>query len=216
MDPLHLCVALTPLSLYLLFAAWVNLRTRPFMLGGLVDSLLLALGISGLVVAGPLELFLPESAAFRFGPSVWLLLIVLYFLAAALIILSQRPRIIVYNTTAEELRPIIATIVQQLDETARWAGDSVALPKLGVQLHLDRSPTLRNVQLVSTGAVQNFEGWTQIERKLKSQLSEIQTRPGRQGSALLMMGMLMILIVAMALVVDRASIAQSLQEMLRM
>ncbi len=216
MDPLHLCVALAPLAIYLMFIAFVNLRTRPSMLGGLKDASLLALGISGLVVAGPLELFLPESAAFRFGAYVWLLLIVLYFLAAALIILSQRPRIVVYNTTAEELRPIISTIVQQLDDTARWAGDSVALPKLGVQLHLDRSPTLRNVQLISTGATQNFDGWIQVEKMLKKHLSEIRTRPGRQGSALLVAGMLMLFIVGMALVVDRESIAQSLQEMLRM
>lgn len=216
MDPLHLCVALTPLAIYLLFIAFVNLRTRPFLMGGLADSALLALGISGLVVAGPLELFLPETAAFRFGPYVWLLLIVLYFLAAALVILSQRPRIIVYNTTAEEFRPVISSVVQQLDDSARWAGECVILPKLGIQLHLDRSPTMRNVQLVSSGASQNFDGWVQVERSLKQHVSQIRTGPSRQGSALLMTALLMLLIVSMAVFVDRDSIAQSLQEMLRM
>ena len=56
-----------------------------------------------------------------------------------LVLLVLRPRLVIYNISVDQLRPILAELVEQLDSEARWAGDSLALPALGVQLHLDNT-----------------------------------------------------------------------------
>ncbi len=216
MDPLHLCIALTPLAFYLAFLAALNLRKRPCLLNGFWDMAALGLGLSGLMIAGPLELFLPETAAFRFGPYVWMLLIVLYLLTIALLILSMRPRLVIYNMAAEDLRPVLSTVVQALDGEARWAGEGLAMPQLGVQLHLERSPTMRNIQLVASGFEQDFVGWAKFERALRKALTKVVTGRGRQGTAMLLLACLLLAIVASSLLTDREAMAQAMQEMLRM
>ncbi len=46
----------------------------------------------------------------------------------------------IYNLTSGELRPVLAGLVRDLDPEARWAGDSLSLPGLGVQLFLEDVP----------------------------------------------------------------------------
>ena len=58
-DALHLSIALGPLAVYLLLLGFVNLSTRPFVTTGARDVGALGLAIAGLIVAGPMELFLP-------------------------------------------------------------------------------------------------------------------------------------------------------------
>ena len=70
----------------------------------------LAIGISGLMIAGPLELFLPESIAAVVGGWVWLPLLTLYALVITLLLLLARPRLIVYNISPDHLRPILKDI----------------------------------------------------------------------------------------------------------
>ncbi len=216
MDPLHLCVALVPLAIYLVFIAVINLRRRPFLLNGFRDSAALALGLNGLVAAGPLELFLPERAAFHFGPYVWFLLLALYCLTVALFILSMRPRLVIYNISAEELRPVLATVIQELDEGSRWAGENVVMPNLGVQLHLDRQPTFRNIQIVASGGEQSFQGWGKLEQALRRALQSTRTNRSWHGLTYLLAASLMLATVLSSLLTERESIAQALHEMLRM
>ena len=59
-DPLHLSIALGPLATYLMVLGVVNLSIRPFVTTGSRDTAALGLAISGLAIAGPMELFLPE------------------------------------------------------------------------------------------------------------------------------------------------------------
>lgn len=216
MDKLHLCIAITPLAIYLLWLARVNLRRRPTVISGFRDAFYLALAVSGFATAGPLELFLPETAAFRFGVWVWLLLIVLYCLVASLAILSLRPRIVAYNLSSDELRPALASAVQKLDPQARWVGDTVDMPGVEIHLHHERSPAMRNIQLVSSGAHQNFAAWTDLEKELKRELAESNSSPSGIGLSFLMVAALFLAVVAAAIVGDRESMAQMLQEMLRM
>ncbi len=216
MDALHLCVAITPLAIYFVYLAAVNLRARPTIINGSQDTMLLAGGISGLVIAGPLELFLPESTAFRFGPYTWVLLLGLYALGVVLTTLSLRPRLIIYNITLEELRPLLASVVHDLDEQSKWAGDGLDMPQLDVHLHVERLPSMRNVQLVSSGSKQNFQGWNRLEKALQKQVGGLTIRRNQHGFSLLLIGSLLAGIAIAALVSDHASMAQSIEEMLRM
>ena len=170
----------------------------------------------GFATAGPLELFLPEAAAFRFGRLVWVLLLSLYCLVAALVILSLRPRIVIYNLSGEELRPALAAVVQKLDPQSRWVGETIDLPAIEVHLHHDRSVATKNVQLVASGPIQNFAGWSELEHELRRQLSKSFTSSSSIGYSFVLFAGVLLLFVGSALLTDRAAMAQTLQEMLRM
>ena len=74
-DHVHQIVALGPLAMYLLVLGILNLSRRPFVTTGARDTAALGIGLSGLVLAGPMELFMPEQAAAKWPGTVWVLLI---------------------------------------------------------------------------------------------------------------------------------------------
>src|SRR5262245_9108543 len=121
-DRVHQIVALGPLAMYLVLVGILNLSRRPFITTGTRDTAALGIGISGLVLAGPMELFMPEQAATKWPGIVWLLLITFYALCLTLVVLLTRPRLVIYNIRVEQLRPILSNIVGQLDKDARWVG----------------------------------------------------------------------------------------------
>ena len=173
------------------------------------------MAISGFVVAGPMELFLPEAATNRFGGTVWLLLLAFYGLCLTLIVLLMRPRLVIYNANPEQLRSILAEVVTPLDSEARWAGDSLVLPKLGVQLHVELFGAMRNVQLVSSGPRQSFAGWKRLETALAQVLCQTKTSPNPHGFAIMALGVLLICVMTYRVVSDPTTVVQGLDEMLR-
>lgn len=217
MDPLHLVIAVGPLGVYLLLIGLLNLSRSPFITTGGRDVAALAVGISGLVVAGPMELFLPEVPARQFGGFIWLLLLALYGLGVTLLVLLMRPRIVIYNVTADRLRPVLASVVEELDEKARWAGECLVLPQLGVQLHVETFPPLRTAELVAAGPRQSFPGWRRLEVALGKALREAPTtRRGLYGAALTATGIAALMMVAYWVVNHHQTVAQSLRDMLRL
>ncbi len=212
---MYLGIALGPLSVYLILLGLINLSKRPFMTTGARDMAALGVGISGFIAAGPMELFLPEAAATRFGPYVWLLLLAFYALCLTLAVLLMRPRLVIYNATPEQLRPILAEVVAKLDSEARWAGDSLALPQLGVQLHVEPFGAMRNAQLVAAGPQQSFQGWRLLETALAQVLRTTRGTPNPYGVSLLVMGLLMIGVISFQMISDHATVVQRLDEMLR-
>lgn len=184
-DPLHAVIALAPLALYALAMAYCNLRRRPVLLTGARDAALLGVAVSGLVAAGPMELFMPEAAAMRFHSYIWVLLAVFYLLCLSLIVLVIRPRIVLYNIGAEQVRPLLTETVARLDGEARWAGDCLVLPNRGVQLYIESSSWLRNAQLVATGPRQDYAGWRQLELELSDTLRETRRSRNPHGYLLL-------------------------------
>ena len=80
-----------------------------------------------------------------------------------MVLLILRPRLVIYNISVDQLRPILAEVVERMDPEARWAGDCLFLPGLGVQLHLESFGWMRNVSLVSSGPKQDYQGWSRLE-----------------------------------------------------
>jgi hypothetical protein len=176
LDSFQACLAFGPPAVYLLRVATVNLRRRPTVVSGGRDTAALGLAIVGLVMVGPMELCFPESAALHLLHSwVWAPLLALYGLCVALVLLTLRPRLVVYNISVEELRRALADVVGQLDDESRWAGDSLSLPRLGVQFHLD-SAGARNVSLVASGPHQNHLGWHKLHRALATSLCTLRVK----------------------------------------
>lgn len=215
-DPLHLCIALGPLAVYLLLLGCINLSRRPFVTTGARDIAALGVAISGFVVAGPMELFLPEAAALRFGGFVWILLLAFYVLTLTLVVLLLRPRLVIYNVTPEQLRPILAEVVEDLDRQARWAGESLVLPQIGVQLHVESFSPLRNAQLVAAGPQQSYAGWKRLEIALADALRRAQGTPNSYGYALILSGVILVGLVTFWMVNDRQAVTQALTDMLRL
>lgn len=216
MDPLHLGIAILPLAVYLIALGICNLTRRPVLVNGVVDTLWLSGGISGFVVAGPLDLFLPETAVVKFGGFVWIPVLLLFTLSVTLICLLMRPRLVIYNISVEQLRPLLVVAVKELDAETRWAGDSLILPKRGMQLHIDGFPPLRNVQLISVGAQQNLEGWRMLEKGLQRRLRELSVTPNPRGLTMVAGAVILLAAMAFSLLTGRQEIAQSLRDMLRL
>jgi hypothetical protein len=215
MDSLHLTIALVPLAVYLLLLGLINLSPRPFLTTGIRDGMALALGLSGLFVAGPLELFLPERAASVFGPFVWFLLIGLYLLGCSLLVLMGRPRLVIYNATATDLRPILERVVKQLDAEATCTGDTFVLPQLFVQLHLEEFAALRNVSLVSVGPRQSWLGWRKLEHELAVALRATSSAANPYGVLLVACSLAIGALTTYGLLSGRQNVVTALWEMLR-
>ena len=158
LDPFRLSIALVPLAAYLLLLALVNLRRRPFLTSGGSDLAALGVALTGMAFVGPLELFRPEAATAEFGNFIWPIMVVFYWLWVLLVVLAGRPRLVVYNVSTDELHPVLAEAASRLDADSRWAGNSLSLPNLGVQLHLESFDLMRNVSLASSGSRQNLDG----------------------------------------------------------
>lgn len=216
MDPLHFCIATIPITAYLLLIGWINLSTRPFVTTGVRDLAALAIAVVGFMIVGPMELFLPESVASLVGAWVWIPMLLLYALVTTLVLLLMKPRIVTYNISAEQLRPIAKEIIARLDPEARWAGDCVVAPKLGVQLAIDAYAGVRNVTLTSVGPDQDLDGWDRLKSQLQSTLSKERQSPNSLGIGYLMLSVMLTVAIIYTLLSGRQEIAQAFQDMMRL
>ena len=215
MDPLRMIIAIVPLAAYLLLVGFVNLRSRPTVLGGVYDSLLLGISVFGLVLVGPLELLLPESTAFRFGGYAWVMLGSFYLLTLILATMMGRPSIVIYNSDLETVRPALSQAIRNLDEQARWSGDSVSLPQVGIQLYADRYAILRNVQLKSVGGEQSLPAWGKLEKELRSEIGLVKSERNTCGLMFVMLASVLMSVALMTYLRDQGEIARMFEEMLR-
>jgi hypothetical protein len=216
MDPLHISIALGPLAVYLLLLGMINLSTRPFLTTGARDTAALGVAISGFIVAGPMQLFLPHAAAERFGGFVWVLLLAFFTLCLSLTVLLIRPRLVIYNASVDQLHSIISGVVSKLDHETRWAGDNLIMPNLGIQLTVESFSAMKNAQLIANGSSQSYEGWRRLELALAEALRDTKSSRNPYGYSLLLFGFMMVGIVTFWMVSDPETVAQSLREMLRL
>ena len=210
-----------PVAIYLLLLGVINLARRPLVVSGGRDTAALALAVSGLVFVGPLALLFPDSVAAHFPGApesgtryLWLIFVGLFAMGLIMVLLVLRPRLIVYNISADQLRPILAEVVERIDPDARWAGDCLFLPDLGVQLHLDSFGWMRNVSLVSSGPKQDYAGWSRLKAELASALRTVETPWNFVGLMLLSLGNVMVLGLAWAIIRDPQAIARTVFELL--
>jgi hypothetical protein len=196
-----LWAAMLPLAGYLAVVAGLHLRRRPVVLSGAVDAMLLAAGVSGLVVAGPLALLQPLTGA---SPWTAAALLAAFAILVAFAILAARPRLVVYNVGLDQLRPLMVDVVARLDPAARWAGEAAALPARGLQLHLDSRGAARSVSVIATGARPSAETWAEFSRRLRRGMTRVRVRRSPWGLAFLGMA---VAVVAGAWLASRSATA---------
>jgi len=193
-DTAHLVVALVPLAIYLLGLAVVNLMPRPLMISGTRDLAALALGISGLVMMGPVQLFTPPELLARMGPYYWLLLILLYGSAVSLWILFLRPRVVVYNMAPEHFRGMVSTIAVRQDPHARWAGNALEMPQARLLLKLEPFAAFRNVSLAADSDHIDYGAWQRLVDELAVALAEVRVSRNPRGITFGMIGMVILVV----------------------
>lgn len=211
-DPFRLAIALVPVAAYALLFGLVNLRRRPFLTSGGSDLTALGVALSGLMFVGPLELFRPEAATRSFGNYIWLFLVLFYWLWLVLFVLLSRPRLVIYNISAEELHPVLAEAAARLDPSARWAGNHLSMPALGVQLHLDSLDIMRNVSLVSSGSRQNIEGWRRLARELSQALRTTRVKSNPRAIGLLVVSLALLAVSVAYMLSHPDALVQAMNE----
>jgi hypothetical protein len=215
-DPPRLFVSLGPLAVYLLALGYINLSRRPWLTTGARDTAALGIGLAGLVLIGPMELFSPRQAVVSFGPWVWALWIVFYGLGLTLVALAQLPRLTIYNIALDELYPVLGQTAQKLDPDARWAGDTLLLPNLRVQLRVDNFGAMRNASLVSVGERQSLSGWRNLELALAKALRGTEVPINPRGVSLVFFGLVIVVALALKWLHDPQAMTQGFVEMLRL
>ncbi|MCE5267263.1 MAG: hypothetical protein LLG00_05200 [Planctomycetaceae bacterium] len=213
MDPLRLCLSLGPVAIYLLLLGVINLSRRPLLVSGVRDAAALALATAGLAIIGPLELLFPVETAIRYGAYIWLWLLALYAMCVVLWLLVLRPRLVIYNISSDELRPVLAELAGRLDDGARWAGDSLSMPGLGVQLYLDSFAALGSVSLCSAGGNQNHAGWRRLQTALRSALAREEVPRSPRGLAFIFAGLLCAGVIAWGIYRDPQTLVQSVVDL---
>jgi len=211
-DPLRLAIALVPLASYCLLIGLLNARRRPFLTSGGADLAALGAALSGLVIVGPVELFRPEAASAELGSYVWLFLIVFYWLWVWLAVLLARPRLVITNISGEELRPVLAEAARSLDPEARWAGDSLSLPALGIQLHMETFEIMRNVSLIASGAKQNLAGWRQLGGELYQRLETLRVAPNPRALGIVLLAIALMSVSMAHMLAHPQQVAQAMEE----
>jgi hypothetical protein len=176
------------------------------------DLAVLGAAMSGLVLVGPIELFRPEAASAEFGSYVWLFLLVFYWLWVWLAVLLGRPRLVIYNISGQQLRPLLAEAAREIDPQSRWAGDSLALPSLGVQLHIESSDWMRHTSMIAAGSKQNLSGWRQLAIQLHGRLNALRVPPNPRALGLLSLGILLFFVSIWHMLSDPVRVAQALLE----
>lgn len=211
-DPLRLAIALVPLASYCLLIGIINARRRPYLTTGGADLAALGAALSGLVLVGPIELFRPEDASAEYGSYVWLFLLAFYWLSVWLTVLLARPRLVIYNISSEELRPILAETARAIDPEARWAGDSLSLPTQGVQLHLESFDLMRHVSLVASGPKQNLSGWQQLASQIYQRLETLHIAPNPRALGIVLFALLLLAASTSHMLAHPQHVAQAVQE----
>ncbi|TVP99285.1 MAG: hypothetical protein EA381_10370 [Planctomycetaceae bacterium] len=178
-----LIVAL-PLGAYLLMLGLIRLRRRVLVTTGGRDTFALALAISGLVAVGPGELFFPATAATALGTAVWPLLAMLYLLTVALVVLYQRPRLVVYGLGDAPLAAPLLRACRSIDAASRLdeRSGTISLPTVGLHLRLvrHRSGDSADVELFETDLRPDF--W-------RSLLTELRREVAREPAASVGLGL---------------------------
>ncbi len=166
LDLLRFAIAILPLAAYTNVLGLLRLRSKPTVLSGAMDLLLLGLAVIGIVAIGPIELFFPRAAYSLLGAWVWIVLIALYLFILMLLALNTPPKLVVYGLDHEMLRAQVCELLADEQIRSEWLGYFVDLPELGVRACIEPAGRGSVSQIHAAGKQQNLSGWFTLEKLL--------------------------------------------------
>jgi hypothetical protein len=215
-EPFVLLIALLPLAAYLTLFGLIRLSGRAMVTTGGRDTFAIAIAISGLVAVGPAELFFPEAAAAAFGIAIWPVLVFLYFLLVTLVILSSRPRLVIYGRGVSALASPLLRAAQSIDPQAECdeSAGQISLPGAGIHLRIDgfRGADTAEVFAYEGSIVPSF--WHRLRAALQEELSKEEAVAQRRGGMTFVVGAAMLVLISVQLFVAHDQVVQGFQEWL--
>jgi len=205
-----------PLAAYLTLFGFIRLFGKPRVTTGGRDFIAVAIAVSGLVVIGPAELFFPAAAAMLFGVAIWPVLTVLYFLLVLLVILSSRPRLVIYGSGPRAISEPLLRAAQSLDgdATLDQEAGTVVLPRSGVHLRLEghRGSDASEVFAYETNTTPIF--WNRLNIALRSELAAVESVSPRRGGMMFATGIIILLFLTLQMVAAPEAVTQGFREWL--
>ena len=181
LDLLRFAIAILPLAAYTNILGLLRLRSKPTVLSGAMDLLLLGLAVIGIVAIGPIELFFPRAAYSLLGAWVWIVLIALYLFILMLLVLNTAPKLVVYGLDHETLRVQVCELLDQEQIRSAWLGYLVDLPELGVRACIEPAGRGSVSQIHAAGKQQNLTGWFTLEKLLLEKVAKTRINQRRQA-----------------------------------
>jgi hypothetical protein len=216
MEPFSLLIAILPLAAYLTLFGAIRLSGRPVVTTGGRDIFAVAVAVSGLIAIGPAELFFPRAAATLFGAAIWPVLAFLYFLVVTLIVMSARPRLVVYGRGPNSLVDPLLRAAQTIDSqaTADEAAGEVTLPSLGLHLRLDghRGTDTAEIFAYESNVAPSF--WGRLHRAMRVEFGKEEPASPRRGGMSFAIGMGMLVFLSLKLFVAHDQVVQGFREWL--
>lgn len=215
-EPFVLLIALLPLAAYLTLFGLIRLSGRPLVTTGSRDTFAIAIAISGLIAVGPAELFFPQAAAAAFGVAIWPVLAFLYFLLITLVILSSRPRLVVYGRGVGSLASPLLRAAQSIDPeaTSDESAGQISMPTAGIHLRIEgfRGADTAEVSAFESSIVPSF--WQRLLAALQKELSKEEAVAQRRGGMTFVIGAAMLVVVSVQLFVAHEQVVQGFREWL--
>jgi hypothetical protein len=110
---------------------------------------------------------------------------------------------VIYNVTVDQLRPLLAEVVGQLDSSARWAGESVVLPAQGLQVLMDGRGIARCVTVAAVGTRASPEAWAEFARRVRRGARKLRVRRNPWGGLFLAAGLTCLAAASAWAIIDR-------------
>ena len=173
--------ALIPLSFYLVFLGMINLSQKTRVLTGRQDLIALSFGVAGLLIVGPLHIFLPPAGMIRFGNHVWYPMVVLYLFGVLWLSMICRPRLVLYNLNYEDFSRILEYVIEREIWTDRRYGNVIQIRELEIQFEILPVEATKNITLHSTRAEQSNTGWRVLQKALQTELLSHSAVPSAYG-----------------------------------
>jgi hypothetical protein len=190
MNVFPLIVALLPLTTYFLLMGVLRI-IRPLVTTSTRDGMAIAIAVSGLVMIGPMQLLFPSQAAAVMGWIVWLILATLYVLCVSLVLLSLRPKIIVYGVSPAELLTPLLEACQTVDESATLDSgrQQVTLHRQGVLLRVEALGGTDAAQIEAFENNLHPKFWQHLLVELRRGTSRVKTRFSVGGLGMVVIGL---------------------------
>ena len=181
--------ALMPIAIYLIYLGTLNLSRRPRALLGAIDSLALSIGVSGLVIIGPLQMLLPSTAMVRFGENVWYPMVLLYFFGVTWLLLLSRPRLVIYGIRSHTFQMCLSSVLTRNQWSADQNENIVRIHELGIDFEVCVFPMMQNVILRPVQSQQSLGVWRKLRAEMTTELQEQSACNYGVGFGLLLCGL---------------------------
>lgn len=210
-----LLLALLPLGAYLVMIGMVRKAGRPLATTGGRDTFALAIGLSGLMAVGPGELFFPSAAGATFGPAVWPMLAMLYFLLVSMVILNSRTRLVVYGLSGPALAQPLLGACRRIDPASvvDLAAGTVTLPSLGVHLRIVAHGASETADIEAFESQVPPSFWRTLLGELRQELAPLPAAT-KTGGVLAAVGLAILLLVALQVVRAPSQVVEGLNDWL--